>query len=31
MSFVSRANAECGGSEWLKDGGVQLQSFEQQP
>ena len=30
MGFVSRANAQCGGSEWLKHGGIQLQSFEQQ-
>ncbi|MGC2491392.1 hypothetical protein [Candidatus Binatus sp.] len=30
MSFVSRANAQCGGSEWLKHGGIQLQSFEEQ-
>jgi hypothetical protein len=30
MSFVSRADAQCGGSEWLKHGGIQLQSFEEQ-
>jgi hypothetical protein len=30
MSFVSRANAQCGGSEWLKHGGVQLQSWEEE-
>jgi hypothetical protein len=30
MGFVSRANAQCGGSEWLKHGGIQLQSFEEQ-
>ncbi|MGC2755303.1 hypothetical protein, partial [Candidatus Binatus sp.] len=30
MGFVSRADAQCGGSEWLKHGGIQLQSFEEQ-
>ena len=29
MGFVSRANAQCGGSESLKHGGIQLQSFEE--
>jgi hypothetical protein len=28
MSFVSRANAQCGGSDWLQQGGIQLQSWE---
>jgi hypothetical protein len=28
MGFVSKANAECGGSEWLKTGAIQLQSWE---
>ena len=28
MGFVSRANAQCGGSKWLKTGPIQLQSWE---
>lgn len=31
MSFVSRANAQCGGSDWLKTGAVQLQSWQGGP
>ena len=31
MGFVSRANAQCGGSEWLKTGAIQLQSWEGGP
>jgi hypothetical protein len=31
MGFVSRANAQCGGSKWLKTGPIQLQSWEGGP
>ncbi len=31
MSFGSRANAQCGGSDWLKPGAIQLQSWDGGP
>ena len=31
MGFVARANAQCGGSKWLKTGAIQLQSWEGGP